>query len=347
MMDYDTQVYYFKYFRQFWASGPAAAVAVVAGSPFENIKTRMQSKHFPSAFSAAKFIYQHEGIRGFWTSTLTPLWSLTFSRTLGFIAYRKAKYDVDRVIERATGESPLEWVNTAGTYPNLGTLVCFSTAGAISGAVLTPLLTPFEALKNASQTAVLMAGRPSKDAKAVNRINTVTAAKIIVKQRGVLSLWKGFNLHLTRDVIGGAVYFGVYESCKQALGSYYGDEMKNTPWAIPLAGAICGISSWVVTYPIDTMKTRTQNQLLRPVETPSATVANAVSSAARAAAKQASKQGRWRGIEMVIVRTAIQNMIQMTAFEQVKVWIDNAKFKDGSTTLPDFERRKGRDRRIV
>lgn len=31
MMDHDTQVYYFKYFRQFWASGPAAAVAVVAG----------------------------------------------------------------------------------------------------------------------------------------------------------------------------------------------------------------------------------------------------------------------------------------------------------------------------
>jgi len=31
LMDRDTQVYYFKYFRQFWASGPAAAVAVVAG----------------------------------------------------------------------------------------------------------------------------------------------------------------------------------------------------------------------------------------------------------------------------------------------------------------------------
>merc|ERR1712232_765056 len=112
-------VYYFKYFRQFWASGPAAAVAVVAGSPFENVKTRMQSKHFSSAFSAARFIYQYEGVRGFWSSTLTPLWSLTFSRTLGFIAYRKAKYDVDRVIERVTGDSPLEWVNTASTYPNL------------------------------------------------------------------------------------------------------------------------------------------------------------------------------------------------------------------------------------
>lgn len=31
LLDHDTQVYYFKYFRQFWASGPAAAVAVIAG----------------------------------------------------------------------------------------------------------------------------------------------------------------------------------------------------------------------------------------------------------------------------------------------------------------------------
>lgn len=72
------------------------------------------------------------------------------------------------------------------------------------------------------------------------------AARIIIQRHGVLSLWKGFNLHLARDVIGGGVYFGVYESTKQALGSYYGDEMKNTPWAIPFAGALCGIASWVV-----------------------------------------------------------------------------------------------------
>ena len=223
-------------------------------------RTDLNRRNFSSALSAAKFIYQYEGVRGFWASTLTPLWSLTFSRTLGFIAYRKAKYDVDKVIERATGDSPLEWVNTAGTYPTLSTLLCFSTAGMISGAALTPILSesmgrsvsqlmftaPFEALKTASQTATLMANDNGKGVKGAHRTNTWTAAKQIVAQRGVLSLWSGFRLHLARDVIGGGVYFGVYESVKQALGSYYGDEMKNTRWAIPLAGAICGISSWIV-----------------------------------------------------------------------------------------------------
>lgn len=91
------------------------------------------------------------------------------------------------------------------------------------------------------------------------------------------------------------------------------------------------------------MKTRAQNQLLSPYSAAKTTM----TTAAKDAAKKASRQGRWRGLEMVIIRSAIQNMIQMTAFEQVKVLIDNAKFEDGSTNLPDVERKKGRDRRIV
>jgi len=91
-----------------------------------------------------------------------------------------------------------------------------------------------------------MSNDADKSQRGKNRVSTIGAARQIIQQHGVTKLWKGINLHLARDVIGGGVYFGVYESCKQALGSYYGDEMKNTPWAIPLAGAICGISSWVV-----------------------------------------------------------------------------------------------------
>lgn len=100
------------------------------------------------------------------------------------------------------------------------------------------------------------------------------------------------------------------------------------------------------TYPIDTSKTRVQNQLLQPVQKPKPNLTKEVQKEMAKAAKTAGKQGRWKGIEMVIIRTAIQNMIQMSAFEQVKVWIDNAKFKNGSATLTGFERSKGRDRRI-
>lgn len=93
------------------------------------------------------------------------------------------------------------------------------------------------------------------------------------------------------------------------------------------------------------MKTRAQNNLLST--TRASSLSEVVTEATKKAAKTASKQGRWRGIEMVIIRSAVQNMIQMTAFEQVKVLIDNAKFTDGSKGLPDVERTKGRDRKII
>lgn len=117
-------------------------------------------------------------------------------------------------------------------------------------------LAPIELLKNASQTAVLMSPENSstkasdksqqRSKSAAPRVSTISAASQIIRNRGFMTLFTGFRLHLLRDMIGGGVYFGVYESCKQALGSFYGNDMKNTPWAIPLAGAICGISSWVV-----------------------------------------------------------------------------------------------------
>lgn len=46
LLDHDTQVYYLKRYRQFWASGPAAAVAVVAGvsdSLFQNDSANLGS----------------------------------------------------------------------------------------------------------------------------------------------------------------------------------------------------------------------------------------------------------------------------------------------------------------
>ncbi len=76
------------------------------------------------------------------------------------------------------------------------------------------------------------------------RISSYGVIKQIVKRRGVLGLWTGFNLHLARDVIGSAVYFGVYESVKQGFTAYSGAEKPNAYAAVGIAGFSCGILSW-------------------------------------------------------------------------------------------------------
>lgn len=199
--------------------------------------------------------------------TFNPLVSITTSRALGFSIYRKAKYTFDSWIEAATGQSPLQHVNKPGTYPDIYTLTCFTGAGMVSGGVtavalsmtftspkhvrnLTNFTAPVELIKNATQTSVLMASQGDytspAGAKNVGRVSSWNSMKRIIARRGPLGLWTGFRLHLLRDVIGSGIYFGVYETTKQSLNSYYGAEKANSAGAIAVAGAICGVGAWVV-----------------------------------------------------------------------------------------------------
>lgn len=247
-MDRDTFVYWTKYCRQGLATAPATVVAIVAGSPLENIKTRMQSAYFRSGLDATRYTYRTEGLRGFWVGTWAPLVSLTLTRTFTFSIYRRAKYQLDKWIESATGSSPLQHVNKMGTYPNLSTVVCFTGSGMIAGGLLAPFLTPIELLKNCSQSSVLMASGTNSTSKTKNvgRVTTMAAARQIMAERGVLGLFTGFRLHFYRDVLGTGLYFGIYETLKQSINTAYGADRVNAPGAVMFAGAACGVLSWTM-----------------------------------------------------------------------------------------------------
>lgn len=354
MWDHDTQVYYMKRYRTQLASAPASFLSVFVGSPFENLKTRMQSHNFANAYDCFKYTVRTEGWKGLWAGTTAPLLSLTITRVAGFSVYQKAKYSLDGLIENATGVSPLQTVNTPGSYPNLQTVACFTTAGAISGAALTPFLTPFELVKNATQTSVLMSStsdpfstHPGPNIGAVaptkvdSRVRPWQALRQIIASRGPLGLWTGWNLHLARDTVGSGIYFGVYEAVKQTITSYRGADQPNTMMAVATAGMFCGVMSWVFTYPLDTMKTRVQNQLVGRFA--SRDVSATVKEEMMKGLQKAGKGSKWKGVEMIIARSSIQNMIQMSIFEGIKTHIIGVEFSDGSTDLPKTRREKGRD----
>lgn len=88
------------------------------------------------------------------------------------------------------------------------------------------------------------------------------------------------------------------------------------------------------------MKTQAQNRLV------GLGAKKAMSKAATEAGKSAARSlSKWKGLEMVILRSALQNMIQMSLFEYLKIKIDALSFSNGSKTLPEIERELGRDQR--
>jgi Mitochondrial carrier protein len=114
---------------------------------------------------------------------------------------------------------------------------------------------PVEVAKNATQTSVLMAGLSNSDhrgpsissvvpRKGAGRVSSTAATREIFRRYGFFGLYTGFKLHLARDVVGSAIYFGVYEATKQAMTSLSHTEKANTPLAVATAGMLCGMCSW-------------------------------------------------------------------------------------------------------
>ena len=88
------------------------------------------------------------------------------------------------------------------------------------------------AANNASRGATVGPVSPDKN----GRVGSFDAVRQIVRRRGLLGLYTGFQLHLARDTIGTGVFFGVYESTKMAITAYRGGE-ANSGAAISIAGA--------------------------------------------------------------------------------------------------------------
>lgn len=80
--------------------------------------------------------------------------------------------------------------------------------------------------------------------KNLGRLSSIAATREIIRRYGFLGLYTGFKLHLARDVVGSAIYFGVYEATKQAMTSFSKTEKANTPLAVATAGMLCGMCSW-------------------------------------------------------------------------------------------------------
>ena len=84
------------------------------------------------------------------------------------------------------------------------------------------------------------------------------------------------------------------------------------------------------------MKTQAQNRLV------GAAAKDVLSTAAAQAAKSAAHNlSKWKGVEIFVLRSAVQNAVQMSLFEKFKVYIDELSFSDGTKTLPEVERELG------
>lgn len=115
-------------------------------------------------------------------------------------------------------------------------------AGAFAGFTSSWLTGPVELIK------CLMQNNPSKYKSSIDCFRQV------VKAKGVRGLFVGMFATQVRDIAFFMGQFSFYEYFKQQAALH---GILNTP-TILLIGALTGVSSWIISYPQDIIKTRIQ-----------------------------------------------------------------------------------------
>lgn len=89
-----------------------------------------------------------------------------------------------------------------------------------------------------------------------SKSNAFAIAKLILKDGGIRSLFRGTGLTFLRDVPTGFAYFGTYEGLKRQLRDEQG---KASIPAVLFSGGCAGMINWTLAIPIDTIKSRIQS----------------------------------------------------------------------------------------
>lgn len=265
------------------AGAGAGLVGTLIGYPLDVVKGQMQV-HIgkTSMFRIFRQMYATQGVTGFYRGVIPPMVSLTLLNMTNFSSYSSMSkaLQIDHSIE---GEiQPLAFV-----------------AGAAVGPIASLISTPFEFLKIQLQFS------------ARNNVyykSTFDAAKVICKSRGVRTLYTGHLINTFREMIFLGTYFACYENIKKLLSTALPIAV-----AVPVSGGCAGSIGWLISFPLDGIKTTIQSVPIRPEESIKAL-------SIRAALSEQLNRGFWRiysGVSPSIIRAFIVSSTRFSAYEAI------------------------------
>ncbi|KDR85744.1 hypothetical protein GALMADRAFT_234804 [Galerina marginata CBS 339.88] len=223
----------------FVQGGFAGAVGATIVYPIDMVKTRMQNQRstvvgqllYKNSIDCAKKIFRNEGFTGFYRG-LGP-------QLIGVAPEKAIKLTVNdlvraRAMDPETGRIKLGWELAAGGMAG-GSQVIFTN--------------PLEIVKIRLQVQ----GEAAKVEGAIAK-----GAVHIIRQLGILGLYKGATACLLRDIPFSAIYFTAYSHLKKDVFQE-GYNGKRLSFLETLgAAAIAGMPAAYLTTPADVVKTRLQ-----------------------------------------------------------------------------------------
>ena len=125
-------------------------------------------------------------------------------------------------------------------------------AGSIAGAVQSIVCCPMELAKTRVQV------QTSAGKRELRYSGSIDCLRKTFHKNGIAGCYRGMTLTLIRETPSFAIYFGTFEVFCNLLTPKGQNIDCIGPLSLLLAGGMSGISSWVLTYPIDVIKSRFQ-----------------------------------------------------------------------------------------
>ncbi|KAI9817767.1 MAG: mitochondrial aspartate-glutamate transporter agc1 [Pycnora praestabilis] len=296
--------------HHFALGGIAGAFGAFMVYPIDLVKTRMQNQRsqrvgemlYKNSIDCARKVVRNEGFTGLYSGVLPQL--------IGVAPEKAIKLTVNDLIrghfsETSTGK--IWW-----PYEVL--------AGGSAGACQVMFTNPLEIVKIRLQVQ----GEIAKNVEGVPR----RSAMWIVKNLGLVGLYKGATACLLRDAPFSAIYFPTYNHLKR---DYFGEGPNKKLGVLQLltAGAVAGMPAAYLTTPFDVIKTRLQVEA-RKGETKYTNLRHC----AKTIFQQEGFKAFFKGGPARILRSSPQFGFTLAAYEVLQNLLPMPGSEDASATLP-------------
>jgi hypothetical protein len=267
------------------------ATTILLGHPLDTLKTRQQAMYRRAAASShgiggpaqsqrllplALSMLREEGVLCFYRGVVPPLTVAAVKRSAQLALFEKLTGGVMKGGD--SSYKPPTWAQ-----PFL--------SGAFAGSTGTIVGCPMNVIKVQTQNT---------SREVIH--NAWSCTLEIYRRDGMLGFYRGWRQQLMKDCFFAGTYLGLYSTLKTQLMQRR-NASSTTPWEAFLAGSCASMFTWVVLFPLDTLKTRAQAQSPTDI--------------ARVA-RGAGAVGWYRGLSAALLRAGPVNGFAMLVYESTR-----------------------------
>ncbi|KAG7461200.1 hypothetical protein MATL_G00207530 [Megalops atlanticus] len=230
------------HFADFVAGSVGGAFGVAVGYPFDTVKVRIQTQRkFTGVWNCIRATCKTEGVHGFFKGMSVPVTTVSITSSVVFGTYRNC---LQCLLQLHSGSSEAP-----------PTKLDIFLAGLAGGVAQVLVMSPADTMKVRLQCQ--MEPRHAVAIQSAPKYHgPMHCLFTIVREEGVLGLYRGAPALALRDGPSFATYFLTYSTLCEWLTPA---GQKQPEWvAVMLAGGVAGVGGWAVGTPMDVIKARLQ-----------------------------------------------------------------------------------------